>query len=58
MEERLNELEKRIANLEKQDWLSIDELVQKLIDSVQEALVIQPNNRYRKELLQVLDGMP
>lgn len=38
MEERLNELEKRIANLEKQDWLSIDELVQKLIDSVQEAL--------------------
>lgn len=38
MEERLNELEKRIANLEKQGWLTIDELVQKLIDSVQEAL--------------------
>ena len=26
-----------ITNLEKQDWLSIDELVQKFIDSVQEA---------------------
>lgn len=30
MEERLNELEKRIANLEKQDWLSIDELFRQL----------------------------
>ena len=38
MEERLNEIEKKIADLEKQDRLSIDELVQKLIDSVQEAL--------------------
>lgn len=52
MEERLNELEKRIANLEKQDWLSSEKRF------IQAALVIQPNNRYQKELLQVLDGMP
>ena len=38
MEERLNEIEKRIADLEKQDRLNIEELVQKFIDSVQEAL--------------------